>query len=162
MKDFALFLLLTGASISDLRYRKIDNILCLLGAAVGLSYTFMYGKTGALLDSLYASIMVFALLYGFFAIRLIGAGDIKFLMAVASFIGSDGIERSIIPITASAMIIVLCTAVFRSIYSLKCKRDFAASLQSNKFFCNSSQKFVIPMAIPISIGVLLGAIQTFI
>ena len=127
-------LYLTAASFSDIRYHKIDNALNLAGALAGAIFLFSTGDTGTIIDGLYASGLVFAGLLLLFMMRLIGAGDIKFLMAAALFTGSAILFSSIPYMLSSAILIT-----------------FPKMLKKRSFLGIS-----FPAAVPISAGLLCG------
>ncbi|XME01897.1 prepilin peptidase [Lachnospiraceae bacterium C1.1] len=132
MRIFILFWLLAAGSITDLRYRRVENLLSLTGFLTGLMLDiFCLGPAGTI-DAAIAAFLVFMVLYPMFSIRLIGAGDIKFLMAVSMFLGRDMLMASLVPIAAASVVIMLLM-VFRK---------------------GRWKDLQIPMTIPISLGIL--------
>ena len=132
MRVFILFWLLTAGSITDLRYRKVDNLLSLAGFAAGMFLDISEGGFYGTIDALMAVIIVFAVLYPLFSIRLIGAGDIKFLMAVCMFTGRGGLMNSLVPVAVSSLLIMIVFIVYKGRW----------------------KDLKIPMTIPISLGIL--------
>ena len=127
---------MTLASFSDWKWRKVKNYIIIPYLLAGFGMSLYYGGPGGLLDSILAAAAVFAILFPFFYIDFLGAGDVKFTMAVASFIGMDGLYKSMVPIAAASLLVMLAMAAYhRSFKNLK-----------------------IPMIIPISIGVVLGGL----
>lgn len=132
MRIFILFWLLAAGSITDLRYRRVENLLSLTGFLTGLMLDiFCLGPAGTI-DAAIAAFLVFMVLYPMFSIRLIGAGDIKFLMAVSMFLGREMLMASLVPIAAASVVIMLLM-VFRK---------------------GRWKDLQIPMTIPISLGIL--------
>ena len=132
MRIFILFWLLAAGSITDLRYRRVENLLSLTGFLTGLMFDiFCLGPAGTI-DAAIAAFLVFMVLYPMFSIRLIGAGDIKFLMAVSMFLGREMLMASLVPIAAASVVIMLLM-VFRK---------------------GRWKDLQIPMTIPISLGIL--------
>ncbi|MCR4744083.1 MAG: A24 family peptidase [Lachnospiraceae bacterium] len=132
MRIFILFWLLAAGSITDLRYRRVENLLSLTGFLTGLMLDiFCLGPAGTI-DAAIAAFLVFMVLYPMFSIRLIGAGDIKFLMAVSMFLGREMLMASLVPIAAASVVIMLLMAFRKGRWK---------DLQ-------------IPMTIPISLGIL--------
>lgn len=81
---------LAAATVTDLRQRRIPNLLTLPLALVAMVTHGIYGGIGAALASLLAFLSWFALGYIYYrsiAGREIGAGDIKLIMAMASCLG---------------------------------------------------------------------------
>lgn len=136
MEGFLLFVFLFTASMTDLRYRRIDNLLNLLFFITGIGLRISEKGTYGAADSLMTAILSFAVLYVFYAARFLGAGDIKFIMALGAFIGSRALIESLVPITVfSAAVLMVFAVKERRIRDLK-----------------------IPMAIPVSLGVLSGTV----
>ncbi len=76
-----------AAVLFDLRFRKIPNRLIVLGLAAGLLFrVFYWGVLGGIL--FFGGVGVPILLLGpLFYFRMIGAGDIKLLAVLGSFLG---------------------------------------------------------------------------
>jgi prepilin peptidase CpaA len=84
---FALALMLLLATVSDIRSRRIPNALVLVGASSGLALrTWNEGGAGSLASVEGLSVGI-ALLLPFYAVRVAGAGDVKLMGAVGSFLG---------------------------------------------------------------------------
>ena len=134
MKEFVFLLFLTAASFSDVRYHSIDNALNLAGGGAGLLFLLVSQDRNIIFDGLYASSMVFICLLFLFILRLIGAGDIKFLMAAALFTGSSLLLSSL-PYMISAAILITLPQILK-------RKSFIG--------------ITFPAAIPISAGLLCG------
>jgi prepilin peptidase CpaA len=80
----ALFMLLLAGLAFDLRTRRIPNWLTGSGIACGLIISLFPGAP-TLWESIASVGIAFCLGIPFFAARAMGAGDVKFLMAAASF-----------------------------------------------------------------------------
>ncbi len=93
---FEVILLLLLAVICDIRHYKIRNSINISFILVGLaSNTAFYGFEGVRASVLGMALPV-ALLFLFFGLRMLGAGDIKLLAAVGSILGYPQIFRIII------------------------------------------------------------------
>ena len=91
---FALLLLLSGAALFfDLKTGKIPNILILFGLLAGCVYrTAVLGAEGVL--SFFAGAgFPFLILFLLFRLGMMGAGDIKLLMAAGGLLGWPGSLR---------------------------------------------------------------------
>ena len=132
MRLFILFWLLTAGSITDIRYRRVENRLSFSAFITGLIFDLVSLGVPATVDAILAALLVFAVLYPLFSIRLLGAGDIKFLMAVCMFLGRKALMESLVPIAAASMIIMIMMVVR--------KRKW--------------KNLQIPMTVPISLGIL--------
>ena len=74
--------LLAAAAVTDIRSRRIPNGLVVVIAAAGLLYTLLQAPLlGAVGRSLLAGSIGFALWIPFYALRMIGAGDVKLFAA---------------------------------------------------------------------------------
>lgn len=137
MSNAVLLSFIALASVSDLRYRKVKNYIVFPCFLTGLVLSFAHGGAAGLADSILAALYVFTALFPFFSARLIGAGDIKFTMAIALFLGQDGMYDSLIPIAVASTVTMLTMAAYhRSFKNLK-----------------------IPMIIPISLGVIYMLVE---
>lgn len=81
-----LCLLLTAACGYDYRRRRIPNGLVVLAALAGMAYRFRRDGTAGVLLYLGEAAMIAALLYLFFRIGALGAGDVKLLGAAAGYL----------------------------------------------------------------------------
>ena len=82
-----LVVLVLIAAAFDIRYRKIPNWLVLTGLLTGLSLSFALLSAQGLKDSVLGAALAFAVYFPLFALRAMGAGDLKLMVAVASFTG---------------------------------------------------------------------------
>jgi prepilin peptidase CpaA len=97
---------LFAAARSDVLARRIPNRLVLAGLAVGLALNavlpegtgFAGGLPGGigLLKALYGAGLGLALLLPFYALRALGAGDVKLMAMVGAFLGPNGVIGAII------------------------------------------------------------------
>lgn len=96
-----LFLLLTVSSILDFKYQKIPNFLTFPSMIIGLGSAFLYaGKSGFLFSLAGLALGIFLLIIPY-ALGGMGAGDVKLLGAVGSFLGPGGVFISFL-LTAMA------------------------------------------------------------
>ena len=79
--------LLAAAVYTDLRFGRIPNIITLGGAAAGLVLNLLFGGLGGGLTALEGWPLGAALFFAFFAIGVMGAGDVKLLAAVGALMG---------------------------------------------------------------------------
>ena len=83
----ALAALVLIAAGFDLRYRKIPNWLVLTGLVAGISLSYVAFRGEGLKQALLGASLAFAVYFPLFALRAMGGGDLKLMVAVASFIG---------------------------------------------------------------------------
>jgi prepilin peptidase CpaA len=81
--------LLALAVFFDLRARKIPNKLILLGLALGFGLASLQETTG-LMDALAGFGIGFAVFLPLYVLRIFGAGDVKLMAVVGSFLGVTG------------------------------------------------------------------------
>lgn len=79
--------LLAIACISDLRTRRIPNVLTFTAAGLALVFHVVTGGWSAAGTSLAGLLVGGALFFPMFALRGMGAGDVKLLAAVGAWIG---------------------------------------------------------------------------
>lgn len=85
--DTAVLVIAIAATLTDLRHRRIPNALTLAGALAGLIYwTSVSGGAGAW-TSLQGWALGLALWLPFYALRGMGAGDVKLLACVGAWLG---------------------------------------------------------------------------
>jgi prepilin peptidase CpaA len=82
-----LIALVVAAAIWDLRVRRIPNWLSLAGLISGIALnSFLFGMSG-LKESLEGMGIAFAVYFVLYLFRAMGAGDVKLMAAVGSFVG---------------------------------------------------------------------------
>ncbi len=138
MERAFLFFFLFTASISDLKYRRIDNLLNFIFFTSGVIFSFLKRGAGGAADGIVTALAVFAFTFVLYGAGLMGAGDIKFIMAAAAFSGSGMIRSAVVPA------VVFCIPI-----------TAISVIRTEK-----GQRPAIPMAIPISLGILYALQQT--
>jgi prepilin peptidase CpaA len=84
MLSILLLVLLSAGAVLDLRTRRIPNSLTVGGMVVGLMISALPGGIG--IANAFASLVIaFVVGIPLFSLRAMGAGDVKFLMAAATF-----------------------------------------------------------------------------
>jgi len=96
-RDIVLMVLLLSAAAIDWRTRRIPNWLVLAGAAFGLVYNFAAGGVmSGLLAALAGLALGLVLLLPLYALRVMGAGDVKLMAAVGAIVGATGIVYAVV------------------------------------------------------------------
>jgi len=87
MKYIVLLLLLAVSAASDLRTYRIYNLPIAIGYTAGLILNFITSGFEGFALALLASIIPAVLLIALFALRMLGAGDIKLFCAIGAIMG---------------------------------------------------------------------------
>jgi prepilin peptidase CpaA len=87
--EVVLIALVLCAAIYDVRYRRIPNWLTVAGVLVGLALNGFLdrGRPGMFLSSLLGLAIAFGLYFVLYALRAMGAGDVKLMAAVGAVVG---------------------------------------------------------------------------
>lgn len=86
-----LSLLLLLAVACDLRERRIPNALIGVGLALGLVFGALAGGLNEVGSRSLGAFAGLAALFPFFALRMLGAGDVKLMAVVGSFTGASAL-----------------------------------------------------------------------
>jgi prepilin peptidase CpaA len=78
-----------GAAIYDVRYRRIPNWLSLTGVLIGLALNGFLdqGRPGLFVSSMLGLAIAFCAYFVLYALRAMGAGDVKLMAAVGAILG---------------------------------------------------------------------------
>lgn len=92
MKDqIIIFLLLaafvSAAAVHDMATRKIPNKLIVIGWTLAVASQTLFGDSGVIQNILLGTATGFALLFPFYAVKGMAAGDVKMMMVVGAFAG---------------------------------------------------------------------------
>ena len=79
------------ASVSDLRHRRIPNVLTFGAAAIGVFAHLVDGGIGGGVSSLAGLVAGLALFMPFFLLGGMGAGDVKLLAALGAWLGAGNV-----------------------------------------------------------------------
>ena len=79
--------LVTLACITDLRSRRIPNLLTFSAAGAGILFHLVSGGVNAALYSVGGFVLGALLFFPLFALRGMGAGDVKLLAAIGAWLG---------------------------------------------------------------------------
>ncbi len=83
--------LLLGAGVSDLRTRRIPNVVVLVLLTTGIVYsTWRSPVTPGLVRGVEGMLVGFALWFPFYLLRLLGAGDVKLFAGAGAWLGPAG------------------------------------------------------------------------
>lgn len=159
----ALMLLLIPAVISDVRTRRIPNVLVFPAWGVGVALGFLLGGVDGGLVSLGG--LGFALLVGvpFWLIGWMGAGDIKLLGGVGAMVGTTTIWPVLGAVGLSGLVLALTVLLYRGLLAEALKRYWASlslSMVSRRAVYirpgEAEQAVRLPYAIAVAAGTTAG------
>ncbi len=110
MTGIALFALLAQAAVWDVRSKRIPNPLTIGGFLVAIALRAGAGWT-PVLDGLLAAGVGLAVAVPLLALRAIGGGDAKLLVATAAFLGPDAFPPALLYTALAGGGLALLTAV---------------------------------------------------
>ncbi len=105
--------MVAAAAYIDLRYLRIPNAFTLGGAAVGLLLSLLFRGPDGLVSGLAGWALGAALFFAFFAIGVMGAGDVKLLAAVGALMGPLFVFNAFVFTGLAGGIIAIAVAVRR-------------------------------------------------
>ena len=88
VSEAALAALVIVAAVYDIRFRRIPNWLVLTGFCLGLALNVYFLHVNGLILTLLGALLAFAVYLPFFALRAMGAGDVKLMIAIGAFVGA--------------------------------------------------------------------------
>lgn len=89
LEKLCLLTIVFCAVVSDLRTRRIPNSLCLYGICWGIFSAVLGTGTVSLIQSAAGILLPLVSLFVLYALRILGAGDIKLLSVIGAFTGFD-------------------------------------------------------------------------
>jgi prepilin peptidase CpaA len=89
VKPIILAVLVTASLISDIKTQKIKNIIVLPFIAAGLVINLILSGGRGLLDSFAGALIPAVILFVFYALKMLGAGDIKLFCAAGAIMGTE-------------------------------------------------------------------------
>lgn len=152
----------TCAVYFDLRFARIPNALNAVGLLFGPIARFATGGTSSLRESLAGALLGLVIMLGPFLLRMVGAGDVKFLAAAGSIVGWRLLPASFLAGAAlgGAVGLVLLLRRDRGLAGLRRRLVLldAAGLRgggaSPRTFGSGLADFAMPYAVPLSIGLI--------
>ena len=115
-RTVVLFFLLGYAAVIDVRSHRIPNRLVLAGLAFGLVYSAFvpfWGKHG-FLWSLGGAAIGFGVLFPFWLLRMMGAGDVKLMAMAGSLLGLQAVMPALIGTLVAGGVFALAFALRHS------------------------------------------------
>ena len=151
------------ACIPDLRTRRIPNALTFGAAAVALAFHAATGGLPGLGMSVGGWLLGVALFLPMFALRGMGAGDVKLLAAVGAWLGPDQVIQVALITAIAGGVLALITAVrygylrtaVRNIYALLMYWRISGVRPMNEVTLMGSRGPRLAYAVPIAAGTLV-------
>ena len=149
--------LLAVAVVSDVRRHRIPNWLCLVGLTAGLGVQYWLGGWHGAIQALLGACVGLLGFMPFYLLRAMGAGDVKLLAAVGSFLGPQGAlvatALSLLVGGLGAFGFVLWRA-FQSAAGTIVRGEFARLGASMYVAAMVARRERLPFALPIGVGSL--------
>lgn len=80
--------ILAAAITGDILRYRISNAVTAAGLIAGISFNFLTGGTAGILTAFAGAVLPAVLLFVLFALRMLGAGDIKLFCAIGAVMGA--------------------------------------------------------------------------
>lgn len=109
----AAILLSVIAGWTDWRSRRIPNWLTVPGFALGLVLSSFWGGWVGLKNSLLGAVLAFGLLLPFWLLKSLGAGDLKFAVALGSYTGPGRLIDILIGSVFVAGVMALALVIYK-------------------------------------------------
>ena len=160
---FALLLALAGAAV-DLRQHRIPNWLTYPGILIGIALRGALLGWKGVWSALAGCLLAGGIMFLFYAVRAMGAGDVKIMAAIGAFIGPS---RAVVVLLATA----ICGGVLAIVYALYRRRMLStlknmgtvlrfhawAGVQSHpEFNLDNPAALRMPYGLAIALGTLYG------
>ena len=159
----ALYLcVITGiCAFTDIKERKIKN--CWLGAAVLGAFFFMAvrGNWQVVMDGLTVMVLIFAILFPLYLLRMMGAGDVKLLCVAGLYIGWKETFVFFVGTGLLCIILTLWKLIYyqnmrkRLLYLWNYIRCLYLSKSPGKYGIPENKQETIGLAVPIFCGVVI-------
>ncbi len=156
---FALFALLAAASATDIRVRRIPNGLIAFGFCIGFAFGAWDTSWSGLWFSTIGALTAFGLFLPLFLLRALGAGDVKLMMVVGSFVGAfDTVLIGVLSFAASGGLALIEAVAGRRIRELLFNlKSTVFALATRDIELASSLAHASPNRVPFAVAILLGA-----
>jgi len=161
-----LLTLVLCAAVYDVRYRRIPNWLTMAGAVMGVALNiFLYQGWPGLRFSMAGLAMAFGLYLFLYALRAMGAGDVKLMAAVGAIVGWEDwfgifVITAIIGGIMSLILITVRGRVHKTLFNVgfilsEMTRGRAAYLGNEELDVKSKKAVGLPHGAVISAGCML-------
>lgn len=159
-------LLLVVATITDLRERRIPNLLTLAGCIAGLAVGAAVAGIDGFFDSGRGLLLAFALTLPFWLFGWVGAGDVKLVSAVGAFVGGGLVVKTLLAIGVAGGLLAVGALLWRGLLAKTGERmaaTFSLSLTARRWIHvepGAQESDVrLPYAIAISAGTFAAVLM---
>lgn len=115
---------LVALCVSDVRFRKLPNVLTLGGFLFALALAFALGGMPAFVNAFLAAACGFLFLLLPFLLRAAGAGDVKMLAAAAAFLGLPRVPFFLLATSFGGLAVALVMICMRQVSAARLKHCF--------------------------------------
>jgi len=147
--------ILAPAVYSDLRSHRIPNKLIILGLFVALVFQLAASATPGLWSGLLGAAIGLACFMPFYAMRAMGAGDVKLMAVVGFFMSPMGALHAALFSLLAGGLCALCYLMWRGLrasVSPLLHEGLMAAIQSAFVAARLARRDRLPFAIPIAVG----------
>jgi prepilin peptidase CpaA len=162
-----LFALVAAAAVSDARRYRIPNWLTGSGLLIGVALASIAADplaTTSMSQSLLGALVGFGGFFVLYALRLMGAGDVKLMAALGAFLGvTDVIAVALLSFAASGLIglaLLLRAGLVRTAFENvrhMLVGAFLAPVDRGKYFA-ASRESVVPIRMPFGVAIAAGTV----
>jgi prepilin peptidase CpaA len=163
--------LLVAGIVTDVRDRRIPNVLVLVLLAVGVLGVVLHQAVApSLLDALLGALAGLALWLPFWLLGLLGAGDVKFFAAASCWIGTGlawraALLAALLGGVMSVIVLIYQRGFQRAVRDVLLHAEHSSVILAAADTGNSEAKartfpYALPMAIALSVAALIPRFAT--
>ena len=155
---------LIALCVSDIRFRRLPNILTIGGFAVAVVMALGLGGVSAAVDALMAAGCAFIFLFIPFLMRAAGAGDVKMISAAAAFLGLSQVPFFLLSTSFAGLFVALVMICMRQVSTARLKHAFR-TLFDWRYDRNAGRMAIPPKddekaRVPFGCAIAIGVVAT--
>lgn len=128
----------------DIKTFKIPNRLNMTGAVMGLGYSLMFGGISIFLNRVIVMILTLTVMFLFFCVGAMGAGDVKLFAAIGAISGKGVVVVIIVSLVTAAVAGIIING---------------EKFMRGKRFCYTKIHFSIPILIGVIAYIVYGVCE---